>query len=84
MNNYTIYIANKEIATVSGIEFANEAFTKAVDLAELLNEPCALVQSDTGEILTFFDPEDGYFEEPADIDDDCGFDPYEGCYTYDC
>lgn len=22
--------------------------------------------------------------EPADIDDDCGFDPYEGCYTYDC
>lgn len=25
--------------------------------------------------------EDG---EPDDIDDDCGFDPYEGCYTYDC
>lgn len=23
-------------------------------------------------------------EEPDDIDDDCGFDPYEGCYTYDC
>ena len=22
--------------------------------------------------------------EPADIDDDFGFDPYEGCYTYDC
>lgn len=22
--------------------------------------------------------------EPADIDDDCGFDPYEGCFTYDC
>lgn len=19
-----------------------------------------------------------------DCDDDCGFDPYEGCYTYDC
>ena len=27
--------------------------------------------------------EDGY-EEPTDIDDDFGFDPYEGCYTYDC
>jgi hypothetical protein len=25
-----------------------------------------------------------YDDEPADIDDDCGFDPYEGCYTYDC
>ena len=22
--------------------------------------------------------------EPDDIDDDFGFDPYEGCYTYDC
>ena len=22
-------------------------------------------------------------DEPDDIDDDCGFDPYEGCYTYD-
>lgn len=22
--------------------------------------------------------------EPEDIDDDCGFDPYEGCFTYDC
>lgn len=23
-------------------------------------------------------------DEPADIDDDCGFDPYAGCFTYDC
>ena len=22
--------------------------------------------------------------EPEDIDDDFGFDPSEGCYTYDC
>jgi len=22
--------------------------------------------------------------EPDDIDDDFGFDPYEGCYTYGC
>lgn len=22
--------------------------------------------------------------EPDDIDSDFGFDPYEGCYTYDC
>ena len=37
-------------------------------------------------------PNDWYFEikiidnyeEPADIDNDCGFDPYCGCYTYDC
>lgn len=24
------------------------------------------------------------WDEPADIDDDMGFDPYEGCYTWDC
>ena len=24
------------------------------------------------------------YEEPEGIDDDCGFDPYCGCYTYDC
>ena len=23
-------------------------------------------------------------DEPDDIDDDCGFDPYEGCFTFDC
>lgn len=27
-------------------------------------------------------PEEDF--EPDDIDDDCGFDPYEGCFTYDC
>ena len=26
----------------------------------------------------------GDFEEPIYIDDDCGFDPYAGCYTDDC
>ena len=23
-------------------------------------------------------------DEPDDCDDECGFDPYAGCYTYDC
>ena len=27
---------------------------------------------------------DDEYEEPADIDDDFGFDPYMGCYSYDC
>ena len=31
---------------------------------------------------TLEEVEDEY--EPNDIDDDCGFDSYEGCYTYDC
>lgn len=35
------------------------------------------------EVLAMVDDE-WVDDEPADIDDDCGFDPYEGCYTYDC
>ena len=30
------------------------------------------------------DEEDDEDYEPDDIDDDCGFDPYMGEYTYDC
>lgn len=30
------------------------------------------------------DDEDDEDYEPADIDDDCGFDPYLGCFTDDC
>jgi hypothetical protein len=30
------------------------------------------------------EPTEDEYEEPADIDDDCGFDPYMGCYSYDC
>lgn len=85
MNNYIIYIGGREIATVSGTEFANEAFDKAMDLAELLNETCSLAQGETGEVIAFYNPEEEEdYEEPVDIDDECGFDPYEGCYTYDC
>ena len=30
------------------------------------------------------DDDDDEDYEPTDIDDDCGFDPYLGEYTYDC
>lgn len=33
-------------------------------------------------MFSFFEEEEDF--EPDDIDDDCGFDPYEGCFTYDC
>ena len=31
-------------------------------------------------VMNYFEGDD----EPADIDSDCGFDPYMGCYTDDC
>lgn len=30
------------------------------------------------------EPTEDEYEEPANIDDDCGFDPYMGCYSDDC
>lgn len=33
--------------------------------------------------FTIEESEDEY-EEPGNIDDDCGFDPYMGCYSDDC
>ena len=52
---------------------------------------CAVVavDMDTGEIVadTDTDPDDDYWDDGCpidDCDDDCGFDPYMGCYTDDC
>lgn len=85
---------------VSGTEAAWEAYRKAYDLCELVNGACDLVDADTGEVIEcdgyecdedFWiestevvddNDDDRYYEEDWDIE--CGFDPYEGCYTYDC
>lgn len=40
-----------------------------------------------GDIDSMYANEDSYedeCEEPGDIDNDCGFDPYLGCFTDDC
>ena len=48
-------------------------------------ENIAITDLETGEVLWDychdFEPQD---DEPAFIDDDCGFDPYMGCYADDC
>ena len=37
------------------------------------------------EVAPCDDPDfDDDYEEPDDIDSDLGYDPYAGCYTYDC
>lgn len=45
----------------------------AIDIIEVDND---------GFEVEDFDDEEWY--EPEDIDSDFGFDPYMGCYTYDC
>lgn len=41
---------------------------------------CNVIDMDTGEIIYDRDS----WDEPDNCDDDCGFDPYLGCYTDDC
>lgn len=43
-----------------------------------------VIDMDTGEVEAEFTSSDNDYDEPDNIDDDCGFDPYMGCYTDDC
>ena len=78
---YFIYIENRMIAEVEGDEFAWEAYRKTRELADLLGETASLVDGETGEVIQYSDEWD---DEPADIDNDMGFDPYMGGFTDDC
>lgn len=79
---YYIYIENRVVAEVEGVEFAWEVYRKTCELADLLCEITHLVDGETGEIIESSDDWDDY--DPDYESDECGFDPYEGCYTYDC
>ena len=49
--------------------------------------PCdgiRVVDLTTGEIVLEAEVDDAEDYEPTDIDDDCGYDPYLGCFTDDC
>ena len=81
---FYIYITNKEIAEVEGIDYAYKVYRKTCELADLLGLVAHLVDGETGEVLESSDDEDegeGDYEPDAD---EVGFDPYEGAYTYDC
>ena len=81
---YTLILNSKVVAEVFGTEYAYEAWDKLEELARFLCVPAYLVSNDDSEVVAEYDPEDDGVDEPADIDDDCGFDPYEGCFTWDC
>lgn len=62
----------------------DEMVTEAREMYDLDDDTNAcrwsMYYTDTGEKV----PDDWFDHEPDDIDDDMGFDPYEGCYTWDC
>ena len=82
MNTYTIYLGANPIACVCDTEDAYACFEAAKTIAECTGREASLVWDETSEEVAYFDPSDDEDYEP-DVDE-CGFDPYEGCYTYDC
>ena len=85
MNTYTIYVGATPIACVADTDAAYACYEAAKTIGEYADRSVSLVWDETGEEVAYSDPPEKCFEdEPDDIDDDCGFDPYEGCYTYDC
>ena len=84
MNTYTIYLGANPIACIAGTEACYGCYEAAKTIAEMTGKTASLVWDETGEVVADYNPEEEDYEEPVDIDDDFGFDPYEGCYTYDC
>lgn len=85
MNTYTIYLGATPIASVADTDAAYACYEAAKTIGKYADRSVSLVWDETGEEVAYSDPSEEYFEdEPANIDDDCGFDPYLGCYTDDC
>lgn len=81
---FMIYIENRMIGEVSGMDFAYEVYTKAAELGEMIGDTAHLVSGETGEIIASSDDYDDYDRDYEPDYDECGFDPYAGCYTWDC
>ena len=87
MATYTVYLGSHPIANVDGGEAAYVCYEAAKTIAEMTCRTALLVDNETGEEVAEFDPNE-LDEEVESWDepdaDEMGFDPYEGCYTWDC
>lgn len=83
MNAYIIYLDNNVVAIVSGTECAYAVYRKTAEIAEILGQSARLVWNASGEIVASTDDDEEEDDFSDDVDE-CGFDPYEGCYTFDC
>lgn len=64
----------------------NTLFQMSKDIINEMEEIEAvyIIDSDTGELLAECKPEVDDYHDWDNCDNDCGFDPYLGCYTDDC
>ena len=65
---FMVYIENRMVAEVSGLDFAYEVYVKASELAEMIGEIANLVDGETGEIIASSDDWDDY---DRDYEPDC-------------
>lgn len=56
---FTIMVNGKDIAVVGGLEVAFEVYAKAKELAECVGGSCDLVDNSTGEVIAWWDFEEG-------------------------
>lgn len=52
---FMIYIENRMIGEVSGMDFAYEVYEKASELGEMISDTVHLVDGETGEIIASSD-----------------------------
>lgn len=85
MTTYSIFIGRELIGSVSGFDVAYDCYESAMNIAEKTCQTASLMRYEEGEILEIahYDPEE-IGDDFEGVHDDLGFDPYMGCYTYDC
>lgn len=73
---------------VRGTEAAYAAYRAACDFIDALGATddsyVDLWWTETGEVIESYPEWDGDEGDADDADLEVGFDPYEGCYTWDC
>lgn len=57
-NRYTIYIADREVATIEGAEIAYACYDTAKAIAEMTGEVATLVRLEDGKVLANSDEDD--------------------------
>ena len=83
MNTYTIYLGATPIVSVADTDAAYACYEAAKTIGGYADRSGSLVWDETGEEIAYSDPPEEYFEDEPD-DPECRFDPFEGCYVYDC
>lgn len=73
-------VINMDIITNCALHIADELVNNEMCF---VSDVC-VVDDETGEVFWSFLLDCQPPEEPDNCDDDCGFDPYLGCYTDDC